>query len=64
MAQEVLKTLQQQLPMLGVQPQINVPKIILFFTERECEELGIDLNVNQIYEIHLGDKALRFEKIS
>ena len=64
MAQEVLKTLQQQLPILGMQPQLNAPKIILFFTERECEELGIDFNVNQIYEIRLGDKALRFEKVS
>lgn len=64
MVQEVLKNLQQQMPLLGVQPQLNVPKIILFFTERECEELGIDFGVNQVYEISLGDKTLKFDKVS
>ncbi|MEM2915041.1 MAG: arcadin 1 [Candidatus Bathyarchaeia archaeon] len=62
--QEVLRTVQQQMPMLGIQPQFNVPKIILFLTERECEELGVDFNVNQVYDVDLSKQTIKFEKVS
>jgi hypothetical protein len=42
MVQEVVRTLQQQLPMLTKQTQFALPKMILFLTEREYEKLGID----------------------
>lgn len=62
MVQEVVRTLQQQLPMLTKQTQFALPKIILFLTEREYEKLGIDFDVNQIYELDLSGQAIRFKR--
>ena len=61
MVQEVVRTLQQQLPMLVKQTQFALPKMILFLTEREYEKLGIDFDVNQIYELDLSGQAIRFK---
>ena len=63
MAQDVIKALQQQLPMLTPRTQFTLPKMILFLTEREYEELGIDFDVNQVYELELSGKAIRFKKV-
>ena len=60
MVQEVVRTLQQQLPMLTKQTQFALPKMILFLTEREYEKLGIDFDVNQVYELDLSGQAIRF----
>ena len=60
--QDVVKALQQQLPMFTMQTQFALPKMILFLTEREYEELGIDFDVNQIYELELSGHAIRFRK--
>ena len=62
MVQDVMQALQQQLPMLQIQTQFSVPKVILFLTEEEYEELGIAFDVNQVYEIELRDQSLRFKK--
>jgi len=62
MVQDVMQALQQQLPMLQVQTQFSVPKVILFLTEEECEELGIAFDVNQVYEVELRDQSLRFRR--
>lgn len=64
MVQEVVRTLQQQLPMFAMQPQINIPKIILFLTEEEYEELGASFNVNQVYEVELTNETIRFRKVA
>ena len=64
MVQEVVRVLQQQLPVFAVQPQINIPKIILFLTEQEYEELGIGFNVNQVYDVGLSNKTITFNKIA
>jgi len=64
MVQEVVRVLQQQLPVFAVQPQINIPKIILFLTEQEYEELGIGFNVNQVYDVGLSNKTITFNKIT
>jgi len=64
MVQDVVKALQQQLPMVTTRTQFALPKIILFLTEREYEELGIDFDVNQIYELEFSGKAIRFKKVS
>jgi hypothetical protein len=58
----VLQTLQQQMPMLSGRVDLTVPKIILFLTEQECEMLGIDFDVNQIYDIRLENQSMRFMK--
>jgi len=62
--QDVFKALQQQMPMLGVRTQLNAPKIILFLTEAEYEELGVKFDVNQLFEVDLSSHTLRFKKVS
>ncbi len=60
--QDVLQAVQQQLPMLPGRAEFAVPKIILFLTEQEYEQLGIDFDVNQAYEITLENQAVKFKK--
>jgi len=60
--QDVMQALQQQLPMFPARAELAVPKIILFLTEQEYESLGIDFDVNQIYEIELENQTIRFMK--
>ena len=60
--QDVLQALQQQMPMLSPRGQFAIPKIILFLTEQEYESLGIDFDVNQVYEISLENQSVRFRK--
>ena len=63
MVQEVMKTLQQQLPVLATQTtQFALPKMILFLTENEYEKLGIDFDVNQIYELELAGQSISFKR--
>jgi len=62
MVQDVLQALQQQVPMMPGKAQFAFPKIILFLTEQEYESLGIEFDVNQIYEIALENQAIRFTK--
>lgn len=62
MVQDVLQTLQQQMPMLAPKGQLAMPKIILFLTEQEYESLGINFDVNQVYEIDLENQAIKFRK--
>jgi len=60
--QDVMQALQQQLPMFPARAQVMVPKIILFLTEQEYESLGIEFDVNQIYEVTLEHQTIRFKK--
>jgi hypothetical protein len=60
--QDVLQAVQQQLPMFPARGELAVPKIILFLTEQEYEQLGIDFDVNQVYEIALENHAIKFRK--
>ena len=63
MVQEVMKTLQQQLPVLATQTtKFALPKMILFLTENEYEKLGIGFDVNQIYELDLSGQSINFKK--
>lgn len=62
MVQDVMQALQQQLPMFPVRTDVAIPKIILFLTEQEYESLGIEFDVNQIYEITLENQTLKFMK--
>ena len=61
--QDVLQTLQQQMPIFPGRMDLAIPKIILFLTEQEYEMLGINFDVNQIYEIGLENQAVKFTKI-
>lgn len=60
--QDVLQALQQQMPMFVPKAQLAIPKIILFLTEQEYESLGIEFDVNQVYDIMLEHQAIRFTK--
>jgi hypothetical protein len=60
--QDVLQALQQQMPMFQVKQQFAIPKIILFLTEQEYESLGIEFDVNLIYDITLENQSIRFRK--
>lgn len=60
--QDVFQALQQQLPIFPARGEIALPKIILFLTEQEYESLGIEFDVNQIYEIKLENQTINFKK--
>jgi len=60
--QDVVQALRQQLPTFGVQTQFTLPKIILFLTEQEYEELGIKFDVNQVYELDLSNQTISFKR--
>jgi hypothetical protein len=62
--QDVLQAMQQQLPMFPMKGEIAIPKIILFLTEQEYESLGIEFDVNQIYEIMLESQTIKFRKVT
>jgi len=62
MVQDVIQALQQQMPMFPMRTDVAIPKIILFLTEHEYENLGIEFDVNQVYEITLQNQTLKFMK--
>ena len=63
MVQEVMKNLQQQLPVIATQrTQFALPKMILFLTENEYEKLGINFGVNQLYELDLSGQSISFKR--
>jgi hypothetical protein len=64
MAQDILKTLQQQMPFLQPRTQLTTPKILLFLTEQEYDDLAIEFDVNQVYEVVLENQCVRFRKVS
>ncbi len=63
MVQDVLQQLQQQMPMFPQRQQLSVPKILLFLTESEYDNLGISFDVNQVYEVTLADQSIKFMKV-
>jgi len=64
MAQDVLQALQQQMPFLQPRTQLTIPKILLFLTEQEYDNLGIEFDVNQVYEVVLENQSVKFRKVS
>ena len=62
MVQDVMQALQQQLPIAAQQGAFSFPKMVLFLTEQEYEELNINFDVNQIYELDLSSQAIKFKK--
>ena len=63
MVQEVMKSMQQQIPLLAAQrTQFALPKIILFLTETEYEQLGISFDVNQLYDLELSGQSIHFKQ--
>jgi hypothetical protein len=64
MAQDVLQALQQQMPFLQQRTQLSIPKILLFLTEQEYDSLGINFDVNQVFEVVLENQSIKFKKLS
>jgi len=64
MVQDVVQALQQQIPVMTMQGGVAFPKIVLFLTEQEYDELGITFDVNQIYEVELTNNTIKFKKSS
>jgi hypothetical protein len=64
MAQDILQAMQQQMPFLPQRTQLSTPKILLFLTEQEYDDLGIEFDVNQVYEVLLENQSVRFKKVS
>ena len=62
-AQDIMQAIQQQMPFLPQRAQLSIPKILLFLTEHEYESLGIDFDVNQVYEVSLENQGIRFRKV-
>lgn len=60
--QDVLQAVQQQLPIISTKTRFASPKIILFLTEQEYENLGISFDVNQVYEVMLENQTVKFKK--
>src|SRR3972149_4558001 len=62
-AQDIMQAIQQQMLFLPQRAQLSIPKILLFLTEHEYESLGIDFDVNQVYEVSLENQGIRFRKV-
>ena len=63
LAQSMFQAMQAQLPFFRVGRRVRVPKIVLFLTEAECEELGLEFNVNQVYEVTFSRGAIKFKRV-
>lgn len=63
MAQDIMQALQTQIPFLPQKSQMITPKLILFLTEHEYDSLGINFDVNQVYEVVLENQAIKFRKV-
>jgi hypothetical protein len=63
-AQDILQALQQQMPIFPQRTQFAIPKILLFLTEQEYDSLGIEFDVNQVYEVTLENQSIKFKKVS
>jgi hypothetical protein len=63
MAQDIMQALQTQMPFLPQKSQMITPKFILFLTEHEYDSLGINFDVNQVYEVVLENQAIKFRKV-
>jgi hypothetical protein len=64
MAQDIMQVMQQQMPFLQQRTQLAIPKILLFLTEQEYDDLGIDFDVNQVFEVTLENQCVKFKKVS
>jgi hypothetical protein len=64
MAQDIMQVLQQQMPFLPQRTQLAIPKLLLFLTEQEYDSLGIDFDVNQVFEVTLENHGIKFKKVS
>ena len=63
LAQTMFQAMQMHIPFFRVGRKLKAPKIILFLTEQECEELGLEFNVNQLYDVEFSRGSIRFRRV-
>ena len=63
LAQSMFQAMQVHIPLFRMGKRMRTPKIILFLTEQECEELGLEFNVNQLYDVEFSGGAIRFKRV-
>jgi len=63
LAQSMFQAMQVHIPLFRTGRKLRSPKIILFLTEAECEQLGLDFNVNQLYEVEFSEGSIRFKRV-
>jgi hypothetical protein len=51
------------MPFLPQRTQFSIPKITLFLTEQEYDDLDIGFDVNQVYEVALENQSIKFRKV-
>jgi stage III sporulation protein SpoIIIAA len=62
MVMEMMTQIQKQVPGLMQMQKPVSPKMILFLTEDEYEDLGVTLDVNQTYNVTFEGAAIKFNK--
>src|SRR3990170_7096161 len=62
-AQDILQALQQQMPIFPQRTQLAILKMLLFLTEQEYDSLGIEFDVNQVYQVALENQSIKFKKV-
>jgi hypothetical protein len=60
MVQQVYQGILQVIPMSAFPKSVSCPKICLFLTEEECDQLGINFEVNKTFVIALENKNIKF----
>ncbi len=63
LAQSMFQAMQVHIPIFRTGRRLRAPKIILFLTESECEQLGLEFNVNQVYDVEFSNGVIRFRRV-
>ena len=63
LAQSMFQAMQIHIPIFRTGRRLRAPKIILFLTESECEQLGLEFNVNQVYDVEFSNGVIRFRRV-
>ncbi|MEM1985900.1 MAG: arcadin 1 [Nitrososphaeria archaeon] len=61
MAQSILTQIQSMGLFPPIPKEINYPKVILFLTEKEFDQLGVPMNVNDTYEMIFEKEKIIFK---
>lgn len=62
----IIQTVLMQLQSTGLFPPLRdmqIPKIILYLREDEYNMLGVDFDVNDVYEVTMKDGKIIFQKV-
>jgi len=62
----IVRSIVSQLQSSGLFPYFRetiLPKIVLYLTEKEYGELGVDFEVNELYEIVMERGSITFRKV-